>query len=98
MLEKFKSISKERARLERDRVLITSMVEDAELQDSLHADTDYSYLENTDDENLEELEELIDRIPEADDDEDQVMKVLASDTGLDVDDILNIEKDIPEDE
>lgn len=87
------SIRRERAALERDRVVIGSMVEDAAISESIVAlGSDFF-----EDASEEELNDIIDKIPVDDSDIDrQVDRVLASDTDMDVDDILGI--DIEDDE
>lgn len=90
MISGLKSIRRERAELERDRVVLGSMMEDAKITDALDALTD-TILEGVSD---DQIEDLIDRIPESDEEDDQVEKILASDNdeGLDVDEILGVDE------
>lgn len=88
MLHGFKSIRRERASLERDRVVMTAMLEDATVADLLES-TD-TVMEGVSD---DEIEDLIAKIPESEDDDEQVDRILDSDEGLDVDGILGVETD-----
>jgi hypothetical protein len=90
MISGLKSIRRERAKLERDRVVLGSMMEDAKIADALDALTD-TILEGVSD---DQMEDLIDRIPESDEEDEQVEKILASDNdeGLDVDEILDVDE------
>lgn len=88
MINGLKSIRRERASLERDRVILGSMMEDAKIADSI-MEFDSEFFESVSD---EELEELINKIPESDEDDEQVERILKSgDAGLDVDGILGVE-------
>lgn len=89
MINGLKSIRRERASLERDRVIMGSMMEDAETNDILFDTVDSTFLESVSE---DEIEELIDKIPESDEEDEQVERVLrAPDTGLDADGILGID-------
>lgn len=85
-----KSIRRERALLERNRVLTTSMLEDSFIADLFEATHEGNYFEGVAD---EELERLIEQIPEDDETDDQLDRILTADVGLDTDDILGVEKD-----
>lgn len=88
MMNGLQSIRRERASLERDRVIIGSMMEDAKIADSI-MEFDSEFFESV---SADEIEELISKIPESEDDDEQVEKILTSgDTGLDVDGILGVE-------
>lgn len=86
----FQSIRRERATLERTRVVLTSMMEDSKVGDAFANTVSSNYFEGVDD---SELEELISKIPESDpsDEEKEVDKILLSDNDLDVDGILGVE-------
>ena len=89
MYNSLKSIRRERASLERDRVVISSMLEDARIADTL-AEHDGAFLESTDD---AEIEALIARLPESDSEDDEIERVLKADNDLDIDGILDIVDD-----
>lgn len=82
------SIRRERASLERDRVVIGSMMEDAKICDAF-SDINDEFFEGV---SSEEIEDLISKIPESDEDDEQVEKILKSKEDMDVDDILGIEE------
>ena len=88
-----KSIRRERAALERDRVVLGTMMEDAELAEAVESmDTDFFEGVTSD-----EIDELIDRLPESDDEDAQVDKILNSKEDMSVDEILgvdNVEADL----
>lgn len=86
----FQSIRRERAMLERTRVVLTSMMEDAKIGNAFANTVSENYFEGVDD---KELEDLIVKIPESDpsDEEKEVNKILMSDNGLDVDGIFDVE-------
>lgn len=87
MISGLKSIRRERASLERDRVLLTSMLEDAEIADAIDSVIEDSYFEGVSE---DEIEQLIAKIPESDEEDEQVDRILASNEDLDVDAILNV--------
>lgn len=88
MINGLKSIRRERASLERDRVVMTSMMEDAKIAESI-VEYDSEFFESV---SSEEIEELITKIPESDDEDEQIEKILVSpNDGLDVDGILGVE-------
>ena len=86
----FQSIRKERAMLERNRVVMTSMMEDAKISDAWTSAFSQDFFEGVND---SEIEELIARIPESDpsDEDAEVERILMSDNDLDVDGILGVE-------
>lgn len=88
-----KSIRRERAALERDRVVLGTMMEDAEVAEAVESmDTDFFEGVTSD-----EIDELIDRLPESDDEDSQVDKILNSKEDMSVDEILgvdNVESDL----
>ena len=88
-----KSIRRERAALERDRVVLGTMMEDAEVAEAVESmDTDFFEGVTSD-----EIDELIDRLPESDDEDGQVDKILNSKEDMSVDEILgvdNVEADL----
>ena len=89
MFSGLKSIRKERAALERDRVIITSMLEDAQISEAFD-ELDKDFFEGVTD---EEIEELINRIPESDEEDEQIEKILKSSEDMDVDAILGIDSE-----
>lgn len=89
MMNGLKSIRRERATLERNRVVIGSMLESSEVDDYM-IDSIENFYESVSD---EELEALIDKIPESDEESDQVERILKSDEDMDVDAILDVSAD-----
>ena len=71
MLHGFKSIRRERASLERDRVVMTAMLEDATVADLLES-TD-TVMEGVSD---VEIEDLIAKIPESEEDDDMLSDLI----------------------
>lgn len=90
MINGLKSIRRERASLERERVLIGSMLESAMVSDMLVGDVMFE------DVSEDELEELIERIPESDSEDSEIDRVADSDEDLDIDAILGVNPEIPE--
>lgn len=88
MISGLKSIRRERASLERDRVIIGSMLEDAQIAEGFD-ELDSEFLEGV---SSEEIEELIDRIPQSDEEDDQIEKILKSSDDLGVDEILGVDE------
>ena len=88
MFAGLKSIRRERAELERARVMITSMLESSEVPDLFDTVENGDFFEGVSE---EELEEMINKIPESDFEDDQVDKILRSDEDLTIDQILGIE-------
>lgn len=89
MYEGLKSIRRERAIMEKNRVLISSMMEDSKINsgfESLRSD----FFEGV---SNDEIEELISRLPESDDEDNQVDRILSADGNLNVDQILGIDSD-----
>lgn len=86
----FQTIRRERAILERNRVVMTSMLEDEMITESYDTFLGHDYFEGVDE---SELEALIAKIPESDpaDDDAQIEKILLSDNDMDVDGILDVE-------
>lgn len=89
MLNGLKSIRRERAELELIRVKALSMYEDARLADLIS--------ENIEDINVltesvtsKDLESIIDRLPESEEEDSQIEKILTSDDDLDIDGILGV--------
>lgn len=94
MINGLKSIRKERASLEINRVITESMLQDSKIAEAF---------ENLDDDFFEgvseyEIENLIERIPESDEEDEQVDRVLNSEKGLNVDEILGVDSEINEEE
>lgn len=90
MFAGLKSIRRERAELERARVMITSMMESSEIQDTFDAIETGDFFEGVTE---EEIEDMIDKIPETDLEDEQVDKILGSEENLTIDQILGIEDD-----
>ena len=88
MYNGLKSIRRERATLERNRVIMTSMMEDANLSDLMQDAIPGSYVESVDD---SDIEKLIANLPESDMEDEDIERVLKADMDLDVDGILGIE-------
>ena len=93
MFDAYKSITRGRAALERDRVVFGAMFEDEEMESVLDT-LDGNINEDTDD---AEINELLDKIPESDDQEevDQIDRILNSDEDLDVDEVLAVDPEAP---
>lgn len=85
-----KSIRRERAELERARVMITSMMESSEIQDTFDSIETGDFFEGV---TAEEIEDMIDKIPETDLEDEQVDKILGSEENLTIDQILGVEDD-----
>ena len=95
MISGLKSIRRERASLERDRVVLGSMLEDAQIAEGFD-ELDSEFFEGV---SSEEIEELIDRIPQSDEEDDQIEKILKSSDDLGVDEILGTDEvDVTEEE
>lgn len=88
MLNALKSIKNERAYIERNRVVLGSMIESAKMADSFN-DYDDTFFEGVTE---EEIEELIDRIPESDDEDEQIERILKAKEDIDVDEVLGIDE------
>ena len=86
MLSGLKSIRQERASLERDRVVFTTMMEDAQVAEAFD-ELDSDFFEGVSD---EEIEELINKIPQSDEEDEQVERILKSSEDLGIDEILNV--------
>lgn len=87
MISGLKSIRRERASLERDRVVLGSMMEDAHIAEGFD-ELDSEFFEGV---SSEEIEELIDKIPQSDEEDDQIEKILKSSHDLGIDEILGVE-------
>ena len=87
MLNGLKSIRRERAELELIRVKALSMYEDARLADLISENIeDIDVL--TESVTSKDLESIIDRLPESEEEDSQIEKILTSDDDLDIDGIL----------
>ena len=64
------------------------MLEDAQIAEGFD-ELDSEFLEGV---SSEEIEELIDRIPQSDDEDDQIEKILKSSDDLGVDEILGVDE------
>lgn len=91
MINGLRHVARDRARLERDRVVLSSMIRDMNINESvLDIVADSFYESGEEDENIDEL---IEKIPEStpEDEEKEIDRVLSSETGLEVDEILDIQ-------
>lgn len=95
MYKGFKSIRNERAALERDRVLISSSILESEVDDLIDALDEVDIFESVTD---EDIEKAIRDLPELDEDDEQLDRILRSETDLDIDDIFGIDKDYDDDD
>ena len=91
MINGLRHVARDRARLERDRVVLSSMIRDMNINESvldIVADSFYESGEENDN-----IDELIEKIPEStpEDEEKEIDRVLSSETGLEVDEILDIQ-------
>ncbi len=93
MIRGLKAVARNRARLERDRIIYSSMIKDMEFADAmLESSSDYM-LEDGDQFDNEELDKFIEMIPVTDTDaaeEEQIQQIIDSDKSLEVDDLLAI--------
>lgn len=93
MIRGLKAVARNRARLERDRIIYSSMIKDMEFADAmLESSCDYM-LEDGDQFDNEELDKFIEMIPVTDTDaaeEEQIQQIIDSDKSLEVDDLLAI--------
>lgn len=83
------SVKRERAKLEVDRVMTESMLADDTLANLLMESDDYFEFTSED-----EIESIISKLPETDEEDAQIDKVLSTDENLDVDDLLGVENDV----
>jgi len=90
MINGLKSVRRERAALERDRIVMGSMIEDSVISEAF-LDYDDAIFEGV---TSEEIEELIDKIPESDESDDEIERILKSNSDMDVDQILGIENEV----
>lgn len=90
MINGLKSVRRERAALERDRIVMGSMIEDSVISEAF-LDYDDAIFEGV---TSEEIEELIDKIPESDETDDEIERILKSNSDMDVDQILGIENEV----
>lgn len=88
MINGLKSIRRERATLERDRVLIGSMLEDARQSDIIDMMVD-DFCESV---TSEDIEDLINKIPESEEDDAQVERILKSNEDINIDAMLGIDE------
>ena len=87
LMNGLKSIRKERASLERDRVVIGTMVTEAPIGEAM-LDFDENFFEGVTE---EEIDALIEKLPESNSEDDEVNRILASKENLGVDEVLDIE-------
>ena len=101
MIRGLKAVARNRARLERDRIIYSSMMRDMDLGEAmLESSCDY-FLEDGDQFDDEELDKLIEMIPVSnidDTEEEQINKIMDSNDSMEVDDLLAINDAISEEE
>lgn len=89
MIEAFKSVRKERAGIEHDRLYIESMLEDEAVDSALSAMAPMAMMEDVDISDAD-IEALLDKIPVADGDDEEIEKILQSKKNLSIDDVMGI--------
>lgn len=97
MIEAFKSVRKERAGIEHDRLYIESMLEDEAVDASLSAMAPMTMMEGVDISDAD-IEALIDKLPVTDGDDEEIEKILQSKKNLSIDDVMGIAGDEDEDD
>ena len=97
MIEAFKSVRKERASIERDRLYIESMMEDEAVDAALSAMAPMTMMEGVDISDAD-IEALIDKLPVTDGDDEEIEKILQSKKNLSIDDVMGIAGDEDEDD
>lgn len=97
MIEAFKSVRKERAGIEHDRLYIESMLEDENVDAAIAALAPTAMMEDVDISDAD-IEALLDKIPVADGDDEEVEKILQSKKNLSIDDVMGIDGGDDEDE
>lgn len=92
MINALKSIRRERAKLERDRVVTESMQEDAFLGDLICdiVESDGSLTEST---TSDDIEALIDKLPESEEEDSQIERILTADDDIGIDEVLDVSSD-----
>ena len=97
MIEAFKSVRKERAGIEHDRLYIESMMEDEAVDAALSAMAPMTMMEGVDISDAD-IEALIDKLPVTDGDDEEIEKILQSKKNLSIDDVMGIVGDEDEDD
>ena len=97
MIEAFKSVRKERAGIEHDRLCIESMLEDEAVDAALSAMAPMTMMEGVDISDAD-IEALIDKLPVTDGDDEEIEKILQSKKNLSIDDVMGIAGDEDEDD
>lgn len=97
MIEAFKSVRKERAGIEHDRLYIESMLEDEAVDTALSAMAPMTMMEGVDISDAD-IEALIDKLPVTDGDDEEIEKILKSKKNLSIDDVMGIAGDEDEDD
>ena len=97
MIEAFKSVRKERAGIEHDRLYIESMMEDEAVDATLSAMAPMTMMEGVDISDAD-IEALIDKLPVTDGDDEEIEKILQSKKNLSIDDVMGIAGDEDEDD
>lgn len=90
MIEAFKSVRKERATIEHDRLILESMMEDEILDNTMGSLIPSTMMEDVDISDAD-IEALIDKIPESDDTDEQIDTILKSKKNLSIDDVMGID-------
>lgn len=97
MIEAFKSVRKERAGIEHDRLYIESMLEDENVDAAIAALAPTAMMEDVDISDSD-IEALLDKIPVTDGDDEEIEKILQSKKNLSIDDVMGIGGSEDEDE
>lgn len=90
MINGLQSIRRNRAKLERDRVVLTQMLEDAKINDAFSTLDDDAMFEGV---TNDDIEDLINKLPESDDEDEEVERILSAKKPLNTDDIIGVKKD-----
>ena len=91
MIKGLKAVARERARLERNRILLSSMISDMQVGEMMLECSDRYTCESA--ESDEELEKLIDMLPERDLDkceELDIEQIMASQKSMEIGDLVSI--------
>ena len=97
MIEAFKSVRKERAGIEHDRLYIESMLEDESVDAAIAALAPTAMMEDVEISDAD-IEALLDKIPVADGDDEEIEKILQSKKNLSIDDVMGIDGGEDEDD
>lgn len=81
------SIRHERARIERNRIILESSLEDSYISDLMMDEKENTYSEGC---SVQELNKLIDNLPESDSEDEEVDRILSSEENMTVDEIFGV--------